>query len=98
MNMLRISIDEQGNAIVLRVEGSLRGPWVAELERVWQSHRGPDKQVCLNLQDVSYVDDAAQGLLRRMFEDGVELLATGPFMRAIVEEIMGKSPHPVPSA
>ena len=95
--MVRISVEEHINSVVLRVEGSLRGPWVAELERVWQSNRFPDLRVCLDLKDVSYVDEAAQGLLRRMYEGGVELLAAGPMMTAIVEEIMRSSKHRVAS-
>jgi hypothetical protein len=96
--MVRISIQEQSNSVVLRVEGSLREPWVAELERVWHSNRGLYKHVSVNLENVSYVDDAAKDLLRRMSQDGVELLATGPMMTAIVEEIVRGGAHPVASA
>ena len=86
--MVRITSDEHGNCVLLRVEGSLRGPWVAELERIWQSSRAPDKHVCVNLEGVSFVDDPAKGLLRRMVENEVELSATGPMMTAIVQEIV----------
>jgi hypothetical protein len=67
------------------------------LERVWQRNRGPGKQVCVHLEDVSYVDDAAKALLRRMVEDGVKLFATGPMMTAIVQEIEQCAGHPVVS-
>lgn len=95
--MLRITSDEQDHCVVFCVEGSLRGPWVDELERVWQSNRGPDKHMHLNLEDVTYVDDAAKALLRRMVDDGVKLFATGPMMTAIVEEIVRSAADPVVS-
>jgi ABC-type transporter Mla MlaB component len=85
--MVRITTETYKDRIVWRVEGSLRGPWVTELEKVWQSACHCDKRLCLNLEDVSYVDDAAMELLIRMFQDGIELVASGPYMTAIVEEI-----------
>ena len=85
--MVRITTEAHKDWIVWRVEGSLRGPWVRELERVWQSTPAAGKHLCLHLEDVSYVDHAAMGLLTRMFQDGIELLATGPYMTAMVKEI-----------
>lgn len=85
--MMRIITEAHKDGVVWRVEGSLRGPWVPELETVWQSTRHSGKHLCLNLEDVCYVDDAALGLLARMFQDGIELLASGPYMTAVVQEI-----------
>lgn len=85
--MVRISIEKSKSRVLWRVEGSLRGPWVAELEKVWRSARDSERHLSLNLEDVSYVDDAAMDLLTRMFQDGTELLASGPYMTAIVQEI-----------
>lgn len=85
--MVRITAEKHKDRIVWRAEGSLRGPWVDELEKLWQTARDCGKHLSLNLEDVSYVDDAAVGLLTRMFQDGTELLATGPYMTAIVQEI-----------
>jgi hypothetical protein len=67
------------------------------LERVWQSNRSPAKHVYVKLEDVTYVDDAAKDLLRRMVEDGVKLLATDLFMTAIVQEIEQSAGRPVDS-
>ena len=86
--MVRITTETQYDSVVFRVEGSLRGPWVAELERVWRSNRNGGKHLCVNLADVSFVDDDAKALLTRMFQDGTELSASGPFMKAIVQEIV----------
>ena len=34
--MLRITIDEGEESVVLRLEGKLIAPWVAEVEQRWQ--------------------------------------------------------------
>ncbi|MBV8206400.1 MAG: hypothetical protein JO041_06375 [Acidobacteria bacterium] len=85
--MLRITTATENGSIELRAEGSLRGPWVGELERAWLRIFDRNRQVRLNLADVSYVDDAGKDLLARMFRHGTELTAGGPFMQAIVEQI-----------
>jgi ABC-type transporter Mla MlaB component len=85
--MLRIITEPQSDRVVLRVEGSLRGPWVTELERIWERNLLFQQRVGVDLADVSYVDDAGKALLTRIFEQGTELTAEGPFMQAIVQEI-----------
>jgi hypothetical protein len=88
--MMRIITEAHKYCVVWRVEGSLRGPWVPELEKIWQSTRHSGKHLCLNLEGVSYVDHAALELLACMFQDGIELLASGPYMTAIVQEIQSR--------
>jgi hypothetical protein len=85
--MVRITAETHKDQVVWRVEGSLRGPWVAELEKLWQNARHGGKHLSLNLEDVLYVDHAAMELLVSMFQDGTELLASGPYMTAIIQEI-----------
>jgi len=85
--MVRITTKEQEDCRVWRVEGSLRGPWVAELEKLWQSARDSGKHLSLRLEDVSYVDDAARELMTRMCQDRVEISASGLYVTAIVQEI-----------
>ena len=94
--MLRITADEHEDFVLLRAEGSLRGPWVPELERVWRASGAQGKPVRLDLAEVLYVDDAAKALLARMYQDGVALCSvSGPFMTLIVEEIAAGAACPV---
>ena len=92
--MVRISIEEQDDHVLLRVEGSLRGPWVAELERVWRTSTNDPKLVRVDLAGVSYVDDAGNALLTRMFHEGTQLSGSGPLMNAVVEAIADAGKHP----
>jgi hypothetical protein len=42
----------------------------------------------VDLRDVDFVDTAGETLLRDLCDNGVELQAATPFMKAIVEQIM----------
>ena len=87
--MLRITVELHGDFTVLKVEGNLREPWVAELERCWRSTCAtrPAKRVRVELKDVSFVDDRGKVLLTEMAYNGAELVATGLMMNAILEDI-----------
>src|ERR1019366_6050608 len=88
--MLRITVDDNADPIVLRAEGKLRGPWVAELEKCWRSTAASaaGKRIRLDLRGVMSVDQNANTLLSEMVEDGVELCADGPMMTSLVEQIV----------
>jgi anti-anti-sigma regulatory factor len=70
--MLRISIDESEEFVVLRLEGHLIAPWVTEVEQCWRRAfidlRG--RSVQIDLSAVNFVDTAGQSLLARMYEAG----------------------------
>ena len=85
--MVRITTEEHKERVLWRVQGSLRGAWVTELEKLWRSARNCGKHLCLSLDDVPYVDDTARELLTRMYQDGVEISAAGLYATAIVQEI-----------
>ncbi len=97
--MLKITILNENQATTLLLEGRLAGPWVGELERVWQEARtGPEAtKVKILLSEVSYIDAAGKELLTRMYHEGVELTGTGCMTRAVVADIRGEKPgwyHP----
>ena len=87
--MLRITVDAAPALISLKLEGKLRGVWVKELERVWQSirSRGEPTAVRADLGAVSFVDEHGKALLALMRRAGVILCATDPMMKAIIEEV-----------
>ena len=85
--MVRITTEEHKKRVLWRVEGSLRGSWVAELEKLWQIARDRGKHLCLSLDDVPYIDDTARELLTRMYRDGVEISPRGLYTTLIVQEI-----------
>jgi hypothetical protein len=80
--MLRITVVESSaRAVTLRVEGRVAGPWVEELRTTCNLHTGPDPvQLCLELEDVSYVDAAGVACLKELREQGVGLFRVSPFL------------------
>jgi hypothetical protein len=87
--MLRIQINEQPEVMSFSLEGSLAGPWVAELEKCWQAARlsQPAAAVVVKLGAVTFVDEQGKDLLCRMRRQGARIVPTGCLMKAIVEII-----------
>lgn len=86
--MLRITVVESNmRAVTLRVEGRLAGPWVEELRTTCNVHAGPDPvQLHLELEDVSFVDDAGIACLKELQDQGVGLYHVSPFLKELFQE------------
>lgn len=88
--MLRITIHEGEKSVVLRLEGKLIGPWVAEVEQCWRrafSTLG-DRSVQVDLSAVSFVDTAGGALLARMYDAGFRLAGTTEeSLRAMIRDV-----------
>ena len=63
--MLRITIDENQDSVVLRLEGQLIRPWVEDVEQCWRNRfRNPRaRSVQVDLSAVNFVDTAGGALL-----------------------------------
>jgi hypothetical protein len=83
--MLRITTHSYETGTKFIVEGRLVGPWVAELERCWQTaiSAQPCSPILVDLMAVSYVDAEGRELLTRMRRNGTEVLVTGLLNKAI---------------
>jgi ABC-type transporter Mla MlaB component len=87
--MLRITRTTRSEGVTLVLEGRLAGPWVDELARCWKGlaatqSAGP---TCVQLDGVTFIDDAGKVLLRTMHEEGATLAASGCMTREILDEI-----------
>ena len=85
--MLRITVHENGGQCRLELAGRLGGLWVTETENVWRSFSCSDKQIEIDMRQVTAVDDAGRKLLSAMHQAGARLVAEGVAMAALVEEI-----------
>lgn len=88
--MLRIHVENEGNAMRLRLEGKLIHPWVDELFRVWMevSPRIPGHwDMCVDLSEVSFVDARGKAMLAAMRRAGCSLQGPTPFIEAVIEEV-----------
>lgn len=80
---VRIIVIEDRAIRRLRVDGRLTGAEVAELEQMV----GPDpKSVCLELPDLRSVDAAALALLRRLRDEGIQMVDVPQHLAWRIEE------------
>ena len=90
--MLRVTVHEDGTLCRLELAGRLGGPWVAETEHAWRSSSCSDKQIEVDMRQVTAVDDAGRDLLSAMHQAGARFVVEGVELTALVEEITGNQP------
>jgi hypothetical protein len=90
--MLRITVHEFPESLVIQFEGKLAGPLVREAEQCWQRARTghDDATFCFDLTGVTLIDDAGRAFLAA-HASGVEFIAAGCQTKAIVAELTGRS-------
>ena len=88
--MLRITVlNDDFGWTRLKLEGKLAHEWVYEAERTWKDlpPRDEGEKLIVDLLAVSFVDDDGRRLLTEMHKAGAELVASGPLLSALIEEI-----------
>ena len=72
--MLRITIQRTFDSVLLKLEGSIKGPWVDELRKAWlaSTKMADGQQMSIELSAVSFVDARGRDLLLRMQRDGAD--------------------------
>ena len=88
--MLRITLYQENRNCRLELAGRLCGPWVGETENVWRSASCANKEIEVDLREVTGVDKAGRELLSVMHQAGARLVAKGVWMKALIEEISGE--------
>jgi anti-anti-sigma regulatory factor len=91
--VLRITRLDKNDGIQLKVEGTLRGPWVNELKKVWLTLEDESNAPFLiDLGSVSFVDEEGCALLLQIQEAGVTLEDPSPFLKHILKIGNAKKP------
>ena len=87
--MLRITIMEEHDVAMIRLEGKLVGPWVEELERCWNTAMAGwrNTQLLVDLNMVTFVDASGRALLTKMHNAGARLMGRGILTTYILEQI-----------
>ncbi len=87
--MLKISMQIAAGVMTFELEGKLAGPWVKEMELCWRSAAGTQQiyPVRVDLSSVTFIDEDGKELLRKMYQEGAKLVATGCLNKCIVEGI-----------
>jgi anti-anti-sigma regulatory factor len=87
--MLRITVLNEPGITRMKLEGKLAHEWVDEARNAWTAltKMNGDSDIVVDLLDVSFVDDAGHLLLAEIRHAGAELMASGPLMLALIDEI-----------
>jgi len=87
--MLRITVVDTPTDQRVVLYGKLVGPWIGELQRVWENLRQQlgNRRSVIDLNEVTLIDDSADQLLATMLERGAELVARGTANRWLIQAI-----------
>jgi anti-anti-sigma regulatory factor len=89
--MLRITINEGEEGAVIKLEGKVAGPWVAELSRTWKEQAPflASRNLSLDLRDITYSDASGTRALTEIYaQSGAKLLTGTPMTHFLAEEVM----------
>ncbi|HEV2177352.1 MAG TPA: STAS domain-containing protein [Terriglobia bacterium] len=91
---MKITTEQGAEAMTLKLEGKIAGPWVAELERAWQASAAScDKaHITVDLSAVTFIDAEGKKLLAEIHQQKGRLQAAGCMTRCVVEEIKRRLP------
>ncbi len=91
--MLKITSEKNRNTVRLRLEGSLTGPWVGELEHEWRTTQPAEGiPLVVDLTSVTFVGEDGKLLLKQMWREGAQLIATKCCISHLVEKITRSQP------
>jgi hypothetical protein len=87
--MLRITSEQIGNGIRLKLEGRLGGPWVNELERAWRRAAASvaPADIAIDISEISFADAEGRELLERICRQGASLEGSGCMCADLAERI-----------
>jgi anti-anti-sigma regulatory factor len=91
--MMKITFYKDGETLRLKLEGRLTGSWVEEFTGCWQAAGAMHnvQRICLDLSEVTFVDDEGKAALALIYAAGSEICATNLLTQFIVEEITAQT-------
>lgn len=89
--MLRISIEQDQNAIFFVLEGRLVGPWVDELRTVWEQRTTAETEppLTVDLCGLTAMDTAGRDLLEELLQRGATIRCYDVMNQYLVEQMGG---------
>ncbi len=74
------------------MSGSLQGVWVTELRSNWDEIRSDacGRNCVIDLREVISIDQGGQQLLAELKDEGAQFVATGIYMKHVLQEIASK--------
>jgi anti-anti-sigma regulatory factor len=91
--MLKITIDETGSKMRMKLEGRIAGPWAEELSRVWVETAPVlgSRKLSIDLSGVTYADEAGKKVLREVVaQTGAEIVSGTLWTQYLAEQVATK--------
>ena len=83
--MLKITkLEPAADGAILKLEGRLVGPWVAELRKIAEAELEQDRPLAFEVSEVSFVDRGGEELLRELVARRVRLDGPTGFVRELL--------------
>ena len=88
MHVLKITRTETPAEEKWILQGRLVGLWVAELRRNWRkTHITAKNRKCVvDLNEVTFIDKKGETLLRAMSRQGAQLIASGIYIKHLLQQ------------
>jgi anti-anti-sigma regulatory factor len=83
-------VEENSEAIVLKLEGRLAGPWVDELDRLWEQTAPGlnERKLSLDLRETTFADAGGIRILQAIYsQTGASILAGTPWTQYLADEV-----------
>lgn len=93
LDTLRITFQDTDEAIEMRLEGRVAGPWASELDRVWvdTAPRLAAKKLIIDLHNVTYADAAGKNVLKAIYgQTRAEFVTNTPWSKFLAEEVTAR--------
>jgi len=90
LNTLRITFQDADEAVEMRLEGRVAGPWAGELDRVWleTAPRLASKKLIIDLHNVTYADANGKQVLKTIYaQTHAAFITNTPWAQFLAEEI-----------
>jgi hypothetical protein len=90
LHTLRITIQDTKEAVEMRLEGRVAGPWASELDRVWveAAPRLAEKKIIIDIHNVTYADAAGKAVLRTIYsQTHATFITNTPWAQFLAEEV-----------
>jgi hypothetical protein len=93
--VLRITIIDEASEQRWILQGKISGPWVAQLRSNWKKSQAAGGQIkrVVDLNAVTLVDIEGEKVLASMMREGADFVATGVYMRHLVETLEKRRRH-----
>ncbi len=87
---MRITFQDTDEAVEMRLEGRVAGPWASELDRVWveTASRLASKKLIIDLHNVTYADASGKDVLRKIYaQTRAAFITNTPWAQFLAEEV-----------